>query len=153
MDHCLTESKSYFSHVLIDNYYNNSRLVLHKKTKTKSNVSPPQNLRDEIPKKGNNSFKIVWSVMVCESSYGDKQTLQSFEEFPFKMLEELHVPTFVIDRRLERQYENDMPPPHSRSGRHSSSIWYNDEGGGYKHRNSILFEQVFSLLCRRGHTQ
>jgi hypothetical protein len=37
--------------------------------------------------------------------------MQSFEEFPFKMLEKLYVPNFVIDRRLERQNENNMSRP------------------------------------------
>ena len=34
--------------------------------------------------------------------------MQSFEEFPIKMKEELHIQTFVTDQRSDRQDKNNM---------------------------------------------
>ena len=34
--------------------------------------------------------------------------MQSFEEFPFKMKEELHIQTFMTEGQTDRQDENNM---------------------------------------------
>jgi hypothetical protein len=48
------------------------------------------------------------SVMICKSSYGDKQACTVIEEILFKMLEELHIMLYRVQLAIHRVQTNNF---------------------------------------------